>query len=219
MIAEFFGTSLTANDMWFLCLGALRTLQLTAIAVVAGTLGGIILGTIRAETGWFANILLGSVLDVLRSVPLLIQLIIFNSFVSILGYPMSAYASGAIVLSLYMAANCTEIARAGVKAVTKDMRWASRSLGMSYWQDLRYVVLPIGFRVVFPSWIGVVLGVMKDSALVSVLGYFELLKSAQTLITRTQEPLFILILVGVFYFALSYPIARLASRLEKGETR
>lgn len=219
MIGEFFGTSLTANDMWFLCLGALRTLQLTAIAVVAGTLGGIILGTIRAETGWITNALLGSVLDVLRSVPLLIQLIIFNSFVSILGYPMSAYASGAIVLSLYMAANCTEIARAGVKAVTKDMRWASRSLGMSYWQDLRYVVLPIGFRVVFPSWIGVVLGVMKDSALVSVLGYFELLKSAQTLITRTQEPLFILILVGAFYFALSYPIARLASRLEKGDTR
>ena len=219
MIGEILGTSLTANDMWFLCLGALRTLQLTAVAVVAGTLGGIILGTIRAESGWFANTLLGSVLDILRSVPLLIQLIIFNSFVSIMGYPMSAYASGAIVLSLYMAANCTEIARAGVKAVSKSMRSASRSLGMSYWQDLRYVVLPIGFRVVFPSWIGVVLGVMKDSALVSVLGYFELLKSAQTLITRMQEPLFILILVGAFYFALSYPIARLASRLEKGETR
>ena len=86
---------------------------------------------------------------------------------------------------------------------------------MSYWQDLRYVVMPIGTRAVFPAWVGVALGVMKDSALVSVLGYVELLKASQILITRTQQPLLILAIAGAFYFALSYPIARYAARLEE----
>lgn len=66
-----------------------------------------------------------------------------------------------------------------------------------------------------PAWVGVALGVMKDSALVSVLGYVELLKASQILITRTQEPFLILALAGAFYFALSYPVSRYAARLEQ----
>lgn len=58
-------------------------------------------------------------------------------------------------------------------------------------------------------------GVLKDSALVSVLGYVELLRASQILITRTQEPFLILAIVGAFYFLLSFPIARLTERLER----
>ena len=85
---------------------------------------------------------------------------------------------------------------------------------MSYWQDLRYVVWPIGLRAVFPASVGVALGVLKDSALVSVLGYVELLRASQILITRTQEPILILSVAGAFYFALSYPISKFSARLE-----
>lgn len=219
MSGDFLGGSLTSNDLWFLCLGAGRTLLLTVIAVAVGTILGVVLGIVRAERGWIVNSLIGSVLDFLRSVPLLIQLIIFNSFVSIIGFPLSAFASGILVLSVYMAANCTEVVRAGVQSVSRVTRRASRSLGMTYSQDLWYIVIPIGLRTILPSWIGVVLGVMKDSALVSVLGYFELLKSSQVLITRTQEPLLILLLVGLFYFILSFPVARLAGKLERGLSR
>ena len=208
-------TDLAIADLWFLAQGAGRTLLLTGIAVAAGTALGMVMGWLKAETGWLFNLLFGAVLDVLRSVPLLIQLIVFNSFVSIAGYPLSAFASGAIVLGVYMAANCTEVVRSGILSVPVSTRRAARSLGMSYAQDLVHVVLPIGFRTVFPAWIGVVLSVMKDSALVLVLGYFELLKSAQVLITRTQEPLLILLVVGAFYFAMSYPIARYAEWLER----
>jgi polar amino acid transport system permease protein len=85
---------------------------------------------------------------------------------------------------------------------------------MTYWQDMRYIVWPIGLRAVLPAWAGVALGVLKDSALVSVLGYVELLRASQILITRTQEPLLILTVVGMFYFALSFPISRATARLE-----
>ena len=208
-------TSLTAGDILFLVQGAGRTMLLTVAATLSGTLLGVVLGVARAESNWVINGLIGTVVDVIRSVPLLIQLIIFNSFVAILGYPMSAFQSGAVVLTVYMSVICTEAVRSGVRSVPRFTRRAARSLGMSYLQDLRHVVIPLGLRTAFPAWVGVVLGIMKDSALVSVLGYFELLKSSQTLITRTQEPLLILVLVGVFYFALSFPLSRLAGTLER----
>ena len=139
----------------------------------------------------------------------------FYNFAPIIGLNLDPFASGVIVLTLYTAALVANVAQGGMQAVGVPMRRAARSLGMSYWQDLRYVVFPIGARAVFPSWVGVALGVMKDSALVSVLGYVELLRASQILITRTQEPLLIISIAGAFYFALSYPISRYAAKVEK----
>jgi polar amino acid transport system permease protein len=155
------------------------------------------------------------VLDVFRSVPLLIQLILFYNFFPIIGFNLSPFVAGTIVLIFYTSALVAAVARGGIDAVPTITRRASRSLGMSYWQDMRYIVWPIGLRAVLPSWAGVALGVLKDSALVSVLGYVELLRASQILITRTQEPFLILIIVGIFYFALSFPISRLTARLER----
>jgi His/Glu/Gln/Arg/opine family amino acid ABC transporter permease subunit len=214
-LAFFVQTSLTSGDLLFLVEGAGRTLLLSAGATLFGTALGVILGVVRAEAGWVSNGVVGTVVDVIRSIPLLIQLIIFNSFVAILGHPMSAFQSGLVVLSIYMAVNCTEVVRSGVRSVPLVTRRAARSLGLTYVQDLHHIVAPLGLRTAFPAWAGVVLAIVKDSALVSVLGYFELLKSSQTLITRTQEPLLILVLVGLFYFVLSFPLSRLAGTVEQ----
>ena len=80
---------------------------------------------------------------------------------------------------------------------------------------MAHVVFPMALRVALPGWIGLTLGVMKDSALVLWLGIIELLRSSQILVTRLQEPLFILIVTGAIYFLISFPIARLGGRLEK----
>jgi len=160
-------------------------------------------------------IFLNPLLDVFRSVPLIVQLVLFYNFAPIVGLSLDAFESGLVVLTLYTSALVANVARGGIEAVGKPMRIASRSLGMSYLQDMRYVVFPIGARAIFPSWVGVALGVMKDSALVSVLGYVELVKASQVLITRTQEPLLIILVVGAFYFALSYPVSRYSAKLEK----
>jgi polar amino acid transport system permease protein len=119
------------------------------------------------------------------------------------------------VLTFYTAAYCAEIVRGGIEAVPVTTRRAARSLGLNWFQDMRYIVAPLATRVALPSWIGLALGVMKDSALVYVVQVTELLKSTQILITRLQEPLFLLIIGGLFYFIISFPIARLGGYLEK----
>ena len=106
------------------------------------------------------------------------------------------------------------IVRAGVQAVPHTTRRAARSLGLTYWQDLREIVFPIALRVSLPSWIGLTLGVMKDSALVWWIGVIELLRTSQVIITRIQEPLLVLSVCGLIYFLMSYPISRLGARLE-----
>jgi hydroxyproline transport system permease protein len=159
---------------------------------------------------------LGFLLDIFRSVPLLIQLILANSFIPILGLKATPFAVSCIVLSLYTSAYCSEIVRGGIQAVTITTRRAARSLGMTWWQDMTEIVYPIALRIMLPTWIGLTLGVMKDTALVGWIGVIELLKSSQILVTRmANEPLFILSIAGLIYFLISFPISRLGRRLER----
>ncbi|MEM1004432.1 MAG: amino acid ABC transporter permease [Pseudomonadota bacterium] len=205
----------TPKDLWFLGEAALRTLWISVLAIGFGSALGVVFGWLLSVSKLVGALTIAPVLDVFRSIPLIIQLVLFFNFAPIIGLRLDPFEAGLIVLIIYTSANVANVARAGIEAVGDPMRRAARSLGMTYWQDMRYVVWPIGLRAVFPAWVGVALGVMKDSALVSVLGYVELLKASQILITRTQDTFLILAIAGAFYFALSYPISHWASRLEK----
>ncbi|SET49452.1 amino acid ABC transporter permease [Oceanicella actignis] len=211
-----FDTALTVNDLLFLARGAGMTLLVTAIAVGLGTLMGIVFGVVRYQVGPWWGAPLTFFLDIFRSIPLLIQLVLANAFVTtVLGFRVSGFTVACGVLSLYTAAYCAEIVRGGIEAVPQTVRRAARSLGMSWGQDMTYIVLPLATRVALPSWIGLALGVMKDTSLVFVVQVVELLKSTQILITRLQEPLFLLLICGLFYFLISFPIARFGGYLEK----
>ena len=208
-------TGLTLNDLLFLARGALVTLAVTAIAVAGGTFLGLLFGVLRAQVGSWLLWPLVFVLDVFRSVPLLIQLILANAFQAIAGLGWSPFATSCLVLSLYTSAYCAEIVRGAIDAVPGPTRRAARSLGLTWGQDMGSIVFPMALRVALPSWVGLTLGVMKDSALVLWLGIMELRRSSQVLVTRLQEPLFILMVTGAIYFALSFPIARLGGHLER----
>lgn len=211
-----FDTALSSSDLIFLAKGAGMTLLVTAISVVIGTILGIVFGVLRYQIGPFWAAPLTFVLDVCRSIPLLIQLVLLNAFFGmVLGLRWPGLSVACIVLSLYTSAYCAEIVRGAIDAVPTTTRRAARSLGMTWWQDMRYIAMPLGTRVALPSWIGLALGVMKDSSLVYVVQVTELLKSTQILITRLQEPLFLLMICGAFYFLISYPLARFGGYLEK----
>lgn len=207
-------TSFSWNDLLFMLDGAWVTLQLTFWSIILGSVAGLLFGLLRALLPR-ASLPLAWVLDVFRSVPLLIQFVLFNSFKSIVGLNISAFSVGCIVLGAYTAAYFTEIVRSGVLSVPFTLRRASRSLGLSYLQDLRWIVLPIATRVAFPGWLNLVLSVMKDTALVMWIGIVELLRASQTIVTRIQEPLLVLCIAGLIYYVMSLVVARLGARLER----
>jgi polar amino acid transport system permease protein len=211
----FFDASLSWSDIVYLLQGALVTIAITAASVAIGTVLGVLFGLIRAGAPWWISGPIGGILDIFRSVPLLIQLVLFNSFNSMFRLHWPSYTVACVCLGIYAAAFCTEIVRSGVSAVPTTTRRAARSLGLTWGQEVISITLPMATRIVFPSWIGLALGVMKDTSLVLWIGIIELLRSSQIITTRVQEPLLILTITGLIYFLMSFPIARLGARLEK----
>jgi len=206
----------TANDFWLMAQGAGITFLLTIVSGTFGTFMGFFVGWARTGRKRVIFYLLGAYIDVIRSVPLIIQFVLFNSFMAIAGHPMDPFTSGIITLSIYISGYVAEVVKAGIESVPDVTRKAARGLGMTYLQDFFYVVVPIGTRTVFPSWTGLMLGLMKDTSLIAVLGATppELLRSSQIIINRIQEPLLILLGAGAFYFIMCYVITLSAGRYE-----
>jgi hydroxyproline transport system permease protein len=210
-----FFSAFSMQDLLFMLEGAGKTLWLTLWSGVAGTATGLVIGWVRSTRLPVVSQLLGLYIDVIRTVPLIIQFIVVNSGAAIVGMPLSPFATGILVLSLYMGGFVSEVVTAGIHAVPTVLRRAGRSLGFSYWQDLRYIVLPLSVRAVFPAWVGLVLGLMKDTSLIAVVGYLELLRASQIIINRTEQPLQILLGAGAFYFIMSFALSRCAAGLER----
>lgn len=207
--------TLSWADLMFMLQGALVSMMIALLAMLAGTAGGIGLGWLRSVAPALVGELISAILDVFRSVPLLIQLIAANTLSALLGLHLPAFWVSAAVLGLYATSFCTEIVHAGISAVPSVTRRAGRSLGLSYSQDLRYIVLPIALRVALPNWINLALGVLKDTSLILWIGVVELLRASQIVTARVQEPLLVLSIVGLIYFLMSFPLARLSDRLER----
>ncbi len=209
-------THFTFNDLIYMIKGAGITLVLTIAAGGMGTILGFFVGWARSTRSRILYLALGAYIDVIRSVPLIIQFVLFNSFMAISGYPLNPFLSGLITLSIYISGYVAEVVKAGIESVPQTTKMAARGLGMTYLHEFIYIVLPIGIRTVFPSWIGLMLGLMKDTSLIAVLGATppELLRASQIIITRIQQPLLVLLGAGVFYFALCHLITKFSDIYE-----
>ncbi len=207
----------TTNDFWLMVQGAGITFVLTIVSGVAGTVMGFFIGWMRTGSNWVLNKLLGAYIDIIRSVPLIIQFVLFNSFMAIAGYPMDPFISGVITLSLYISGYVAEVVKAGIESVPSVTSMAARGLGMTYVQNFVNIIVPIGMRTIFPSWVGLMLGLMKDTSLIAVLGATppELLRASQIIINRIHEPLLILLGASAFYFIMCYVITVFAGQYEK----
>jgi len=211
---QFANQGLAWSDAYFLALGLLNTVRLAAAAILVGTLAGIALGWLRTVSVTL-RVCTAPFIDVLRSVPMIIQLILANSFLSILGFGASPFWFGTVALGAWMSAVTAEVVRAGLLSVPIQYRKSARSLGMNGYQELLYISLPLAFRTSLAPWIGLVLSLIKDSALAGVVGYVEYMRSTQILITRTHETWLLLMGAGLFYFLICYPVSRYSRHLER----
>ncbi len=211
---QFANQGLAWSDAYFLAQGLVNTVRLAVTATIIGTLAGIVLGWVRTVSVTM-RIATSPFIDILRSVPMIIQLILANSFLSILGLGASPFWFGTVALSAWMAAVTAEVVRAGLLSVPVQYRKSARSLGMNGFQELVHISMPLAFRTALTPWIGLVLSLIKDSALAGVVGYVEYMRATQILITRTHETWLLLIGAGFFYFIICYPVSRYSRRLER----
>lgn len=196
--------------------GAAITVEITALSVACGIIIGLFVGIARickiAPLRWLATIYV----DFLRGTPLLVQLfLIYFALPIITGQRIDPFVSAVTACSINSGAYIAEIFRAGIQAIDVGQMEAGRSLGLSWAQTMRYIIVPQAFRQVVPPLGNEFIALLKDSSLVSVIGFEELTRRGQLIIARTYASVEIWACVALIYLVMTISISRLVVYLER----
>jgi polar amino acid transport system permease protein len=204
------------TDNWlFLVSGINATVAVTVASLALGVVLGLPLGMARLSVRRYLSVPSVAYIEVFRNTPALVQLIwIYYCLPILTGINMSAVVSCTVALGLNAAAYIAEIFRAGIQSIDRGQVDAARSLGMSYMQAMRKVVLPQAFRRMIPAFVNETVSLLKYSSLVSVLGVADLTYQAQALSTTTYRPIEVFTFIAFLYFVLCTMLSYFARRLE-----
>lgn len=195
---------------------ALRwTVVLAIVAFVLGGITGLIVLFARISAQpWLRN-LAKAWISIFQGTPLLMQLfIIFFGFPN-LGIDVPAWLAAAVGLTCFTSAFLAEIWRGCVEAIPKGQWEASASLAMTWFEQMRHVVLPQAFRISIPPTVGFAVQVVKATSVTSIIGFTELTKTGVVLANATFLPFQVFAFVALGYFLLCYPLSACARMLER----
>ena len=166
--------------------GAICTIQITALSVAIGIIIGLFVGVARISKIRIIKWLAAIYVDFLRGTPLLVQIfLIYFALPVLTGIKMNPFVSAIAACSINSGAYVAEIFRAGIQSIDNGQMEAGRSLGLSWFQTMRYIIIPQAFKRVIPPLGNEFIALLKDSSLVSVIGFEELTRRGQLVIART----------------------------------
>lgn len=204
--------------------GATLTLELVAIAVIAGLLLAIPLGIARSSRLWYVRTLPYCYIFFFRGTPLLVQLFLvyyglaqFDAVreSALWPYLRDPFWCATVTMTLHTAAYIAEILRGAIQTIPPGEIEAARALGMSKPKALFYIILPRAARIGLPAYSNEVILMLKASALASTVTLLELTGMARTIIARTYLPVEIFFAAGMFYLLMAYVLVRGFKLLER----
>ena len=208
-------TSFGWQEALFL-VGSVRwTILLTLIAFLGGgVLGGTIalLRLAKSPTiRWLATIYIQGI----QSVPVLMVLFLSYYGLSLAGFELPPLLAASVSLGIYVSAYLAEIWRGSIEAVPFQQWEASASLALTRAQQYRYVIVPQALRLSLPPTVGFLVQLVKNTSIVSVVGFVELSRAGQLVNNATFQPFKIFGVVALVYFLICFPLSRLSRRLER----
>ncbi|GHE14482.1 amino acid ABC transporter permease [Klenkia taihuensis] len=198
-----------------------RTLQVAAVAMVAATVLGVLLAVGRLSDHRWVRIPVTTVIEFFRAIPLLVVIFALYFVLPAFGPDLSAFAALGLGLTLYNMAVLAEIFRAGILSVDKGQREAAFALGMRKSQVMTLVLLPQATRRMLPVLIAQIVVLLKDTSLGFIIGYFELLRQARSLVEFLNfnfgniYTLQIYVGAGLVYILINVLISQVAKLVEK----
>lgn len=192
------------------------TLLLTVLAILGGIVIGTMLALLRLSRFKSASFLAGSYVNFFRSMPLILVIFWFYFLVPIIvGRPVGGFYSVLIAFVLFEAAYYCEIIRAGIQSVRRGQMYAGQALGLTYRQNMRYVVLPQAFRNMVPILLTQAIILFQDTSLVYVVGVKDFLVSADLIANRENRLIEMFTVVAVVYLALCLMGSMYVKRLQR----
>jgi len=214
IVDTFFNWNVLVTSFPLLLLGLKTTILLGLLSIVLGLIGGLGVALTRLYAATPFKQLAVIYIDIFRSMPLLVLLVLVYYALPFVGIRLSPFASAATALSLVSCAYAAEIFRAGIEAIPKGQFDAARALGLRYTLLMRLVILPQAVRIVIPPLTGNSINVIKDTALASVVAMPDLLKQATQAQALAANPT-PLIGAALIYLALLLPLVRMVAVLER----
>jgi polar amino acid transport system permease protein len=198
-----------------LAMGFVVTLELSAMAIVCSTIFGFMTGLVLTSKSKGLKAPFKVYVEIFRGSPLLIQLFMIFFGLPYLGIEISLFQTTILVFTLYGGAYIAEIFRSGIESVPKGQFEAAASMGLTYAQTMKTIILPQAMKVSLPPLMGFHIGLIKDTSIASVIGYMEVVKEGKAIINITSKPFDVYIVISLLFFAICYPLSLFVTAMEK----
>lgn len=210
MIREF-----ALPDVGFLLLATQWTLLLAATAAIGGGILGLFIAVARVvpvpPLRWLAI----GYINLIQGTPLLGQLFVFFFGLPLIGLSVDAWTAAAFALSIYASAFFGEIWRGSLQSVPQRQWEAGASLGLTYSQRFRYVVIPQAIRISIPPTVGFLVQLVKNTSLAALIGFVELTRASQIMTAATFAPLQVYLVAAGIYFVICFGLSQMSQVLER----
>ncbi|WP_455270568.1 amino acid ABC transporter permease [Rhizobium herbae] len=197
-----------------LLLAARWTILLSAVAFAGGTIVGLLILFMRISKRRWVQRFAECYIGLFQGTPLLMQLFLLFFGLPLLGFRIEPWTAAVLGLTLCASAFLAEIWRGGVQAVPLGQWDAGSSLGLHYLSQLRLIILPQAFAMTRAPTVGFLVQLIKSTALTSIIGFEELVRTSNAINNATFEPFKVYGFVALIYFALCFPLTRYAKMLE-----
>ena len=204
--------------------GCKNTLILALFSVLIGTLGGTLLSLCRMSKFKPLKYIAVAIVEFVRGTPLMVQLMFIFYGLPMIGvtFPdisfipnFSRFLAGVVAMSLNSSAYVSEIIRSGIQAVDPGQMEAARSIGFTYGESMRKVILPQAVKNILPALGNEFVTVIKESSIVSVIGIADLMFRTNDVIAVTYRSLQALLIAALLYFVMTFITGRLVSLAER----
>ena len=222
---QLYQTFIYQNRWKFFTNGLKITFIVTIGALLIGVVIGLLIAIIRTTHDSYVkkpplplrliNALCNVYLTVIRGTPMMVQLLIMGFVIMVPKTDTGSIICGIVTLGINSGAYVAEIARSGLMSVSKGQTEAGRSLGLSYWQTMWYVVIPQAIKNILPALGNEMITLLKDTSLVSVIALRDVTKQAQNIVSKTYEPYIPYISLAVIYLVIVIILTELLGILER----
>jgi polar amino acid transport system permease protein len=200
----------------FIIQGSVVTLKYSLIAVCFGLIIGIFLAISKVSKNIILRLFADFYTSIFRGTPLLIQLsLIYFALPMVIGVKLGVFSAGIIAFSLNSGAYVSEIIRAGINSIDKGQFEAARALGIPKILIIKDIILPQAIRTILPSLVNELINLVKESALISMIGEMDLTRRAQVVSAETYNFFGPMLVAAITYYLLVFIISRLAKWLER----
>ena len=210
---SFYNWDLISN---FVLKGLYFSLMLTVVATIGGVLLGTVLALMRLSGKPWLVVPATIYVNGMRSIPLVMVILWFFLLMpAIIGRPIGAELSAIITFIAFEAAYFSEIMRAGIQSVSRGQVFAGQAMGMTYGQNLRFVILPQAFRNMLPVLLTQTIILFQDTSLVYAIGAYDMLKGFEVAGKNFGRPIEAYLAAAVVYFVMCFALSWSVKRLHQ----